>query len=311
MQIINGMKNKERDAHVFGEALGRIKLPNKIYIGKFELHGRKGVKEKIQYNWDEIDMLGNKHEYTFPIIDGDLQVSLQLYENLRNHYRLFCYTKMMKGSQIASSMNFSLNLTTEKESKNIIYLSQKIVFSEQYKGNSSLAQAHRRQKQIVFCDLLRKLGLDVSDNADLILGIFDPKKEEFVNTTVDKFLNDFIVVSILKGHFQGNKGYQLEILPSYNKLDYIYTGNDDEIQSLPAKVIKNKSKRTIPLGFRYKILKRSGFKCEKCGHGVPDGVKLHIDHKVPFSLGGLTELDNLQTLCNECNLSKSNKFIDK
>ena len=47
-----------------------------------------------------------------------------------------------------------------------------------------------------------------------------------------------------------------------------------------------------------------------CGRGTNDGVSLQIDHKIPFSLGGLTVLDNLQTLCSECNLSKGNRFVD-
>jgi hypothetical protein len=299
--------DKHKDAKIFAELLRDTKLPNKITIGKFSLKSKKGVKDKIQYNQGDLDLLQNKHEYTFPILNGDLQVSLQLYENISNYYRLFCFTRI-NGKK---GMTFSVNLTTEKESANVIYLTQKIKFAEQYQGSSQLAQAHRRQKQIVFCDLLRKLNFDITENSDLILGIFDPTKKQLVNTSVDKFLNDFIVVSILKGHFQGNKGYQLEILPTYNKLDYIFTGNDDEIEDIPLKVIENKSKRNIPLGLRYKVFKKDSFKCVACGYSAIDGVKLHIDHKLPFSLGGLTELNNLQTLCSDCNISKSNKHIDK
>lgn len=298
---------KHKDAEIFAKLLQGAKLPNKITIGKFVLQGEKGVNDNIQYNQTDLDLLGNEHQYTFPILDGDLQVSLQLYENISSYYRLFCYTRI-NGKQ---GMTFSLNLTTEKESANVIYLTQKIKFAEQYRGSTQLAQAHRRQNQIVFCDLLRKLDFDITDNNDLILGIFDPAKKQLANTSVDKFLNDFIVVSILKGHFQGNKGYQLEILPTYNKLDYIFTGKDDEIENLPLKVIKNKSKRNIPLGLRYKVFKKDSFKCVVCGHSAIDGAKLHIDHKLPFSLGGLTELNNLRTLCSDCNISKSNKYIDK
>ncbi len=296
-----------QDALVFAKLLAKTKLPNYISIGKFILSGQKGVKDKIQYNEAGLDLMGNKHEYTFPILQGDLQVSLQLYENISNHYRLFCYTRINN----YQGMTFSVNLTTEKESENVIYLTQKIKFAEQYEGSNKLAQAHRRQKQIVFIDLLKKLGFDITENSDIILGIYDPQKKRLVNTSLDKFLNDFIVVSILKGHFQGNKGYQLEILPSFNKLDYIFTGKDEEISDLPLKVIANKAKRNIPLGIRYKVLKKDAFKCIACGRGANDDVKLHIDHKTPFSLGGLTELNNLQTLCDECNISKSNKFIDE
>ncbi len=34
---------------------------------------------------------------------------------------------------------------------------------------------------------------------------------------------------------------------------------------------------------------------------------LHIDHVVPVSRGGLTEPENLQTLCAPCNLRKGNR----
>jgi len=299
--------NKHKDAEIFSKLLRDTKLPNKITFGKFILKGKKGVKDKIQYNQSDLDLLNNEHEYTFPILDGDLQISLQLYENVSNYYRLFCFTRI-NGKQ---GMTFSVNLTTEKESENVIYLTQKIKFAEQYQGSSKLAQAHRRQKQIVFCDLLRKLDFDITDSSDIILGIFDPTQKQLVNTSLDKFLNDFIVIAILKGHFQGNKGYQLEILPTFNKLDYIFTGKDDEIENLPLKVIENKNKRNIPLGLRYKVLKKNSFKCVACGHSAIDGAKLHIDHKLPFSLGGLTELNNLQTLCSDCNISKSNKYIDE
>ena len=299
--------NYHQDALTFAKLLARTKLSAQISIGKFILNGQHGVKDKIQYNQVGLDLLKNAHEYTFPILQGDLQLSLQLYENDRKHYRLFCFTRINK----KQGMTFSVNLTTEKESDNAINLTQKIKFAEQYEGNNKLAQAHRRQKQIVFCELLKKLGFDITDNSDIILGIYDPQKKQLVNTTFDNFLNDFIVISLLKGHFQGNKGYQLEILPTYHKLDYIFTGRDEEIGSLPSKMIEIKAKRTIPLGFHYKVFKKDGFRCIACGRSASDGVKLQVDHKTPCSLGGLTELNNLQTLCNECNLSKSNKFIDE
>jgi hypothetical protein len=43
------------------------------------------------------------------------------------------------------------------------------------------------------------------------------------------------------------------------------------------------------------------------GRDPQDGVTLHVDHVTPFSLGGLTVLSNLQTLCDLCNLEKGNR----
>jgi hypothetical protein len=56
---------------------------------------------------------------------------------------------------------------------------------------------------------------------------------------------------------------------------------------------------------RYEVFKRDNYRCKICGRSnAEDGVKLHCDHIVPIAKGGLTELSNLQTLCQDCNLGK-------
>jgi 5-methylcytosine-specific restriction endonuclease McrA len=60
---------------------------------------------------------------------------------------------------------------------------------------------------------------------------------------------------------------------------------------------------------RFDILKRDNYKCMICGRTANDGIILHIDHIVPISKGGSEEIDNLQTLCNECNIGKLDKFL--
>lgn len=59
---------------------------------------------------------------------------------------------------------------------------------------------------------------------------------------------------------------------------------------------------------RYNILKRDNFRCQICGATASDGAKLHVDHIIPVSKGGKTTPDNLQTLCERCNMGKSNKL---
>jgi hypothetical protein len=67
-------------------------------------------------------------------------------------------------------------------------------------------------------------------------------------------------------------------------------------------------RRGIPDRLRLRVLIRDGFSCVYCGRSpaTERGVSLHIDHKVPFSVGGETVFENLQTLCQECNLGKGN-----
>ena len=63
---------------------------------------------------------------------------------------------------------------------------------------------------------------------------------------------------------------------------------------------------------RYDVMKRDGFRCCLCGASAKeDGIKLHVDHIFPVSKGGKTEMNNLRTLCNRCNMGKSNKFDEK
>lgn len=61
---------------------------------------------------------------------------------------------------------------------------------------------------------------------------------------------------------------------------------------------------------RYDVLKRDGFRCQICGSTQEDGVKLHVDHIIPVSKGGKTEMKNLRTLCDQCNIGKGAKIED-
>lgn len=59
---------------------------------------------------------------------------------------------------------------------------------------------------------------------------------------------------------------------------------------------------------RYKALKAYGRECSCCGAHPGGGVVLHVDHIKPRSKHPELELDinNLQILCADCNLGKSN-----
>lgn len=71
-----------------------------------------------------------------------------------------------------------------------------------------------------------------------------------------------------------------------------------------------RTKREISERLRFSILMRDGFRCQSCGKSpiTSPGVELHVDHILPWSKGGETVLENLQTKCKECNLGKGNAF---
>lgn len=66
--------------------------------------------------------------------------------------------------------------------------------------------------------------------------------------------------------------------------------------------------RDPSLRVRFRVMKRDNFSCRACGASPAfrPGLSLHVDHITPWSRGGETIDKNLQTLCETCNLGKSN-----
>ena len=68
--------------------------------------------------------------------------------------------------------------------------------------------------------------------------------------------------------------------------------------------MSNKNRRQhIPRKLRHKVFQRDGYRCRECG-ATNKETTLHIDHIIPVSKGGTNTEDNLQTLCEACNLAK-------
>ena len=110
------------------------------------------------------------------------------------------------------------------------------------------------------------------------------------------------------------KFFELECLDCGHR--YMANGCDVWLRKCPLCGVKKpkapsnqtvKTSRTISSKLRYHVLKRDNFKCCACGASPAKdpAVELHIDHIIPWSKGGETTLENLQTLCSKCNIGKS------
>lgn len=92
-------------------------------------------------------------------------------------------------------------------------------------------------------------------------------------------------------------------------LDLIPINISNQIQPKTKKELKTKrTSRSINLRLRWIILQRDNFSCRKCGQSPAkdQSVILHVDHIIPWSKNGETVIENLETLCERCNLGKSN-----
>lgn len=93
-----------------------------------------------------------------------------------------------------------------------------------------------------------------------------------------------------------------ELKSQYNAV--VNAQNEKDMRAFQIELERAKMSSSL----RYDVLKRDGFRCQICGSTAQDGVKLHVDHIIPVSKGGRTTLDNLRTLCDRCNLGKSDKI---
>lgn len=97
---------------------------------------------------------------------------------------------------------------------------------------------------------------------------------------------------------------------------FVKFANDQEIEANQTAAILEKTHRRTArdpsLRLRWYVLQRDSFTCCACGASpaISRGVELHVDHRLPWSKGGETVRDNLQTLCSVCNLGKSNLLPD-
>lgn len=83
-------------------------------------------------------------------------------------------------------------------------------------------------------------------------------------------------------------------------------------ESGPVGIVRSEAdRREVRPGLKFKVLMRDRFRCLACGRSPAThlNVELHADHIVSVHDGGKTTLQNLQTLCRDCNLGKGRTSI--
>ena len=246
------------------------------------LSGVRGILTTTTIKYQQDNLLKRDHEYFFWLPEQEpLEVSVQFYKNKRSHWRLFAYTKR--------GMLFSVNLTTATEDPSGIVVEQTLSIRSQ-----SLESRQRVMNRDALLQCLKGMGYEIREGNRVYLGTFHGKTATFLDTSAVRFMRDFVALAVVKGHFMANKGYELPGLRE-----------DRATASTPLRGHEGRS-RQIPLSLRFRVLERDR-RCLLCGATPEAGARLHIDHRIPFSLGGPTVEGNLQTLCADCNIGKGNR----
>jgi hypothetical protein len=71
------------------------------------------------------------------------------------------------------------------------------------------------------------------------------------------------------------------------------------------------SRRSVAPRLRREVFFRDKHTCQDCGgsRATNPSIALHVDHIIPVAMGGSNNLDNLQTLCSDCNIGKSDDAL--
>jgi 5-methylcytosine-specific restriction endonuclease McrA len=70
-----------------------------------------------------------------------------------------------------------------------------------------------------------------------------------------------------------------------------------------------KVKQAVSLRTRFLVLERDGFRCQLCGRQADGSLTLEVDHKTARAAGGSSSIDNLWTLCFDCNRGKQDSSL--
>lgn len=72
--------------------------------------------------------------------------------------------------------------------------------------------------------------------------------------------------------------------------------------------------RPLSKGDKIKVFERDGFRCQWCGASKKNGAELTVDHIIPKAAGivngGTNDMNNLQTLCKDCNENKADIIFE-
>lgn len=126
----------------------------------------------------------------------------------------------------------------------------------------------------------------------------------FSNSPPDKVLIDHCL-EYFPAQGRSRVAIKMELLKAMGAIQVVYVPKKKVAK--PTGFYESREWREL----RYKALVKNDGRCECCGAGKHNGKMLHVDHILPRSLFPNRELDltNLQVLCEDCNLGKSNKDV--
>ncbi len=215
-----------KTAEMVAEMLARVLRERFGGMSRLRVAGRDldvqhgPLHRSIQYNQEPFNLLGQSQEYRIDTGDGTIDVSLQLYENVANHFRLFAFVGPTgKAKGLLFSVNLDVGIT--RGSGLTVQLSQVLNLSQRGPAgvDTDVYAAYRHERQALMVRTLADLGYVIDHDRRVYIGAFEPDSSQFRDVNggslgPDEFIGRFLEIAIVAGHFRENKGYQLSWLPA-------------------------------------------------------------------------------------------------
>lgn len=122
----------------------------------------------------------------------------------------------------------------------------------------------------------------------------------------------YLTMADIRQHLSLEAGQQEHLnrrmreLYSTFEIERVSTGNETQYKLVG---VAEKQLNTEQISNKVRAWVLRDKRCVQCGKTpAEDGVKLHVDHKIPQAWGGTNDPDNLQALCSQCNEGKKNLY---
>lgn len=173
------------------------------------------------------------------------------------------------------------------------------------KGNYHNTTLHRRFGS--WFNALEKAGLKKTRNLNISNEeLFENLVGTWTNLGRQPKYNDLTknVSKYSSGTYEKRFGSWRKALEAF--INWVNEGETPDVSEAKVNKKTKRTPRNINWRLRAMVLMKDGARCKLCGTTPQDGSKLHVDHIVAWANGGETELENLQILCEQCNIGKSN-----
>lgn len=170
-----------------------------------------------------------------------------------------------------------------------------------------------REELLEYKETLKKIFSEQTDDNYLMLKM---RKKEYIKREKKIFKRNIIktiVDCVIKVEmtYRSPKGQvNLSKSSTFNFDDLYSAYNSVSRNSLDRQTAKNLilvERGEVSDSLRFDVFVRDNYKCVICGSSANLGTRLHVDHIIPISKCGKSTINNLQTLCERCNIGKADK----